>query len=233
MISLELPECRLRAWAKNAVDGDFQVALNLPHQITAGAAPQCWPAISINVRYDDRFGRGTRQDARNLVAKLDHVEWRVVLPAVGQRILLVPAAHDGVCADFLENGCHPPPVGIQLYRGPGIIGAAGVLGLNANEVRVSRAEALPHTPTGVIAPAGRDYEEGAVASKTELRQRTGQIRSSVRDDTEARHDALRRSRRVVAHHALDGTHLAASACAPARLFRHLETSVLQHFREPS
>src|SRR6266852_1639267 len=97
-------------------------------------------------------------------------------------IRLVSATHDRIGAYLLENGGDPASVRVHLHGGPGIVRGAAVLRLDADEAHIAGAEALPHAATGMIAAAGRDHEECAVAPETKLRQRPRQIRPSIGDD---------------------------------------------------
>ena len=94
-------------------------------------------------------------------------------------------------------------------------------------------EALPIADPGVVAPAGRNDKKSAVASKTKLRQRAGEIRSPVGHDPKARHISCLRSCGVVTDNALDRPNIATPTVLPARLFSHFEAGVQQDFWQPS
>src|SRR5436190_24238520 len=111
-----------------------------------------------------------------------------------------------------ENGRDATLVCIELHGRPReIVFLAGVLGLNADEVRVALRCSLPVAGASVVTPARRNHVERAVTSQTELRERTRKVWTTVHDRPETRHVAMLRACGVMAQHAADFTDVAAAA----------------------
>src|SRR5438105_5464919 len=140
-----------------------------------------------------------------------------------------------VCqVQMFEDRCDPALIRVELNGGPGeIVMAAGVFRLDADEMRVAGLLSVPLALARVIAAASGDHVEGAVASQSELRERSRQIRTAVDDRPQAWHVAAAPwSRGVMADHAFHGSDVAAAPGLPSIDERDLQSGVLQHFRKP-
>jgi hypothetical protein len=110
---------------------------------------------------------------------------------------------------------------------------AGVLRFDPDEICVAGGEPLPIACSRMVTPACRDDKKSTIASKTELRQGTRKIISSVGYDPQARHVSVERPSGVMTNYSFDRSDVTASPILPARLFGHFETSVKQDLRQPS
>src|SRR5262249_57527376 len=87
----------------------------------------------------------------------------------GCGIFLVPAADSRAAPDGPKDRRHPPPIRVDLHVGPRIIGHSRVLGLDADEARVARADVLPDAGSGVIAAPRGDHVVRPVSTEAYLR----------------------------------------------------------------
>src|SRR6185503_16557014 len=104
---------------------------------------------------------------------------------------------------------------IDLDRRPRIVLQSGVLGLDADEVRVAAGDSLPFAGASMIAATGGDDVVRAIAAQAELRERSIQIRPSVDQHIEARHVAASAAGCVMTQHAQSSSDVAAPAELPA------------------
>ena len=124
-------------------------------------------------------------------------------------------------------------VGIHLHIRPGIVvRKPGVFGLDSDETRVAGFNAFPYAWARVKRFSGSHDEKRPVASKAKLSQRARKVRPPVRDNAQTGHVPVLWSGSVMADDAADRSDVAVSTHAPARLFRHLEAGVLDHFGQP-
>jgi hypothetical protein len=85
----------------------------------------------------------------------------------------------------------------------------------------------------MIASARSDDIPGAVAAKPKLSKRPGEIGASVKESLQARHVAISWPSRVVAYDTDGFANVAITAVLPSIDWGDLQTSVLQHLKQPS
>jgi hypothetical protein len=85
----------------------------------------------------------------------------------------------------------------------------------------------------VIAPSSGDDIEGAIAADTKLSERTREVGAPLEESVEAWHVAIPWPSGVVAYNPYGLANVAISAVLPAIHGGDLETSVLQHLKQPS
>src|SRR6202007_3279797 len=96
LADLELPYCSFGGTVERAGHGHIKLRLDFRDQIARRAASQRRLSRAIRCGYYRRSRRIARHDGGYLLAKIVHVEIRVVLTAMRQGILLVPATHDRI-----------------------------------------------------------------------------------------------------------------------------------------
>src|SRR5204863_7203188 len=111
-----------------------------------------------------------------------HIERRVWLASGGQRVLAMAGAARVCQVQMFEDCRDAALVRVELHRGPReIVVAAGVFRLDADEMRVAALLSVPLALARVIASARGNDVERAVASQSEVRERSRKIRTAVDD----------------------------------------------------
>ena len=104
--------------------------------------------------------------------------------------------------------------------------------LDAYEIGIAVCDALPGAFPSVIASSGGNDVKGAVATETELRQRSGQVGAPIDERSQAWHVSFPGSGCVMANDSEDFADIPIAPAFPSIDGGHFETGRLQYAWQP-